>query len=148
MKKTFIIIIILAVVVIGAYYAIVNKSLKGTSTNTLPETNNSASSSPTPTSASDASESNASETSSVENITVDIRNFSFNPSTLTVKKGTKVTWTNSDNVAHTVTSDSGNLLNSATLSPGQSFSFIFTNPGSINYHCAIHPTMKGKIIIQ
>ncbi len=82
------------------------------------------------------------------NVKVSIKNFSFSPQTLTVKTGTKVTWTNNDSVPHTVTSDSDNLLNSGTISPGQSFSFTFTNTGSANYHCSIHPMMKGVVVVQ
>ncbi len=80
--------------------------------------------------------------------TVSIKNFSFVPSTLTIKSGTKITWINDDIVAHTVTSDSGNLLDSPALSPGQSFSFTFTSPGSVNYHCNIHKAMKGVIVVE
>lgn len=123
MKKTIIVIVVLVVVGVGLYYT------ASKPTSSVPV-------------------SNTSVNPEQENFTVDIKNFSFNPSTLTVKTGTKVTWTNNDSVPHTVTSDSGNLLNSATLSPGQSFSFTFTNIGSVNYHCAIHPTMKGKVIIE
>lgn len=79
---------------------------------------------------------------------ISIKNFSFSPATLAIKTGTKVTWINDDTVSHTVTSDSGNLLNSGTLSPGQSFSFTFTDTGAVNYHCSIHPMMKGKIVVQ
>lgn len=81
------------------------------------------------------------------NMAVNIQGFAFSPATLTVKTGTKVTWTNNDTAPHTVTSDSGNLLNSPTLSPGQSFSFTFTTPSSVSYHCAIHSMMKGTIIV-
>lgn len=78
---------------------------------------------------------------------VSMKNFLFNPSTVTVKPGVKVTWINNDVVAHTVTSDMGGLLDSPALSPGQSFSFTFTDTGSVNYHCAIHPTMKGAVVV-
>jgi plastocyanin len=59
-----------------------------------------------------------------------------------------VTWTNNDSVAHTVTSDSNGLLNSPTLSPGDSYSFTFPNSGSTNYHCNIHTMMRGTVIVQ
>jgi plastocyanin len=85
---------------------------------------------------------------SSSSVAVDIKSFSFNPPTLTVKTGTKVTWINKDSVPHTITSDSGTLLNSEAISPGQSFSFTFTNTGSVKYHCKIHPTMKGQIIVN
>ena len=80
-------------------------------------------------------------------ITVNIKNFSFIPASLVVKIGTKVTWINNDTAPHTVTSDTGNLLNSANLSPGQSFSYTFSSTGVDNYHCAIHPMMRGQVIV-
>jgi plastocyanin len=87
------------------------------------------------------------ETPAALSVTVSIKNFSFNPSTLSIKTGTKVTWVNDDTVPHTVTSDSSTLLASPTLSPGQSFSFTFAQAGSASYHCNIHPTMKGIIVV-
>lgn len=92
--------------------------------------------------------SNTPNTLPAANVTVSIKNFSFNPSSLTVKTGTKVTWVNNDTVPHTVTSDLGVLLKSPTLSPGQSFSFMFANAGSFGYHCSIHPMMKGMIVVE
>ncbi len=79
---------------------------------------------------------------------VSIKNNSFYPSTENITVGTKITWVNNDTVAHTVTSDSGNLLNSGNIAPGQSFSFTFTKPGPVIYHCSIHPTMKGAIVVH
>jgi plastocyanin len=79
--------------------------------------------------------------------TVSIQNFAFDPSTLTVANGTTVTWINNDNVGHTVTSASG-LFHSGTLSNGQTFSYTFTVPGTYNYSCSIHPSMRGTIIVQ
>lgn len=122
MKKTIITIAVIAVVGLGIYF-IVSK--------------------PTPA----IPVSNTSTSAASENIMVSIKNFSFNPPALTVKTGAKVTWVNNDSVSHTVTSDSGNLLDSKTISPGQSFSFIFGDIGSANYHCAIHPMMKGSIVV-
>jgi plastocyanin len=77
-----------------------------------------------------------------------IKNFAFSPSSLTVSVGTTVTWTNQDSASHTVTSDSGSELNSATLSTGQSFSHTFTQAGTFAYHCTIHPFMKATVTVQ
>jgi len=77
--------------------------------------------------------------------TVVIQNFSFIPGTLTVTKGTTVTWTNHDATAHQIKSAT---FNSSLLSTGQSFSFTFDTAGSFDYSCAIHPSMLGKIIVQ
>lgn len=80
-------------------------------------------------------------------VSVNIKNFAFNPSIITAAPGSKVTWTNNDSMPHTVTSDSGSLLNSGTIAPGQSFTFTFPSSGSFSYHCALHPGMKGTVTI-
>ena len=79
---------------------------------------------------------------------VNIKTFSFNPSTLTVKVGTIVTWTNEDSTKHTITSDSGNELNSPQLSQGETYSHTFNQAGTYNYHCSIHYSMTGKVIVE
>lgn len=78
---------------------------------------------------------------------VAIQNFAFNPSALTVKAGTTVTWTNEDSVAHDVISDSG-AFSSDSLSTGQTFSHTFDAAGTYEYHCGIHPSMRAKIIVE
>jgi plastocyanin len=84
---------------------------------------------------------------------VTIKNFSFNPATLTVKAGTNVTWTNEDSVTHDLTNDAiGDIaegrLFSLDVEPGKTFSFTFNNTGTYNYHCDIHPSMKGAIVVE
>lgn len=66
----------------------------------------------------------------------------FVPSTVTVKPGTKVTWTNQDSMAHTIT---GNGWGSGQLSYGQSYSHTFLANGSFDYHCSNHPVMQGTV---
>ena len=78
---------------------------------------------------------------------VDISGFAFVPSTLTVSVGTTVTWTNNDSVSHTVTSND-NLFESGNLAKGATFSHTFNQKGTFNYHCSIHPSMTGKIIVE
>ena len=78
---------------------------------------------------------------------VSIANFSFSPATLTIAKGTKVTWTNNDSVTHTVTSDQG-TWDSNGVPPGNTFNFTFAKTGTYTYHCKIHPSMKATIIVQ
>lgn len=145
MKKTFVIIVILVVIIVGIYLVTSNNKSNvtpvDTSQTTVPVTQSQTTTTTTSTTV-------TSNTSTAASVSVDIRNFSFSPATLTIKSGTKVTWVNNDTVAHTITSDSGNLLNSPVLSPGQSFDFTFTTVGSISYHCAIHPSMKGTIIVE
>jgi plastocyanin len=75
-----------------------------------------------------------------------IKGFSFQPEVLKVKVGAKVTWTNDDTVAHTVTADTTSFA-SGNLQPGGSFSFTFTRPGTYAYHCSIHPSMHGSVVV-
>src|SRR3990170_5912624 len=84
--------------------------------------------------------------------TVAIQNFEFRPVTLrvTIRNGEtrqEVRWVNNGSVAHTVAADRG-AFNSRQLAPGDTFSFAFTAAGTIDYHCEIHPTMKGQIVIE
>jgi plastocyanin len=81
----------------------------------------------------------------VEGNAVKIQNFAFDPGTLTVKKGTTVTWTNNDSAPHQIKSAT---FNSSQLSKGQAFSFTFNETGTFDYSCSIHPSMLGKIIVQ
>jgi plastocyanin len=79
---------------------------------------------------------------------VDIKNFSFMPASITVKKGTTVTWTNSDSSAHTVTeSDGQSGPHSLRLTKGQSYTFTFDNVGTFKYICSLHPDMKGIVTV-
>ncbi|WP_410566847.1 plastocyanin/azurin family copper-binding protein [Amycolatopsis sp. cmx-4-61] len=80
--------------------------------------------------------------------TVAIKDFAFAPAATTVRKGTTVTWTNSDQDAHTVTSTgSGGPLRSPTLQTGQSYSYTFTTPGTFGYLCTIHPFMIATVTV-
>jgi Icc protein len=77
-----------------------------------------------------------------------IDNFSFTPQELTVSAGTKVIWTNHDEVPHTVTSTDRLFTSSGTLDTDQQFSFTFSEKGIYNYYCTIHPHMTGKVIVK
>jgi len=78
-------------------------------------------------------------------VTVHIKNFAFDPPSVTVKQGTAVTWINDDPVGHAIKGD-GFL--SSTLSTGQSYSHTYSEtPGDYPYSCAIHPTMQGKVTV-
>jgi plastocyanin len=79
---------------------------------------------------------------------IEITNFVFSPSTLAIKKGDTVIWTNKDSVTHTIISDSGSEISSGSLSNGQIYSHIFNTAGTYDYHCSIHPTMKASITVQ
>ena len=78
---------------------------------------------------------------------VKIDNFSFGPTTLTVVVGTTVTWTNRDDIPHTVVSDD-KVFKSKVLDTDEKFSFTFTKPGTYPYFCSVHPKMTGKVVVQ
>jgi len=78
---------------------------------------------------------------------VNMSNLAFSPSSMTVAVGTKVTWKNTDNVPHSVSSDTG-LFESGLFNPGGTYSYTFNTAGTYNYHCSIHSGMTGKIIVQ
>jgi plastocyanin len=78
---------------------------------------------------------------------VKIDNFAFNPSIVTVKAGTQVTWINKDDIPHTVDSTDGKFKSNA-LDTEDKFQFSFTTPGEYPFFCRMHPKMTGKIIVQ
>ncbi len=82
-----------------------------------------------------------------ETAEVKIDNFSFGPGTLTVPVGIAVTWTNRDDIPHTVVSTDG-AFKSKVLDTDEKFSFTFSKAGSYPYFCSIHPKMTGKVIAQ
>ncbi|MDP3941180.1 MAG: cupredoxin family copper-binding protein [bacterium] len=79
--------------------------------------------------------------------TVTIQNFVYSPSTITVKVGDSVTWTNRDSVGHSATADDGSF-DTGVLSQGQTGSVTFTKAGTYTYFCSVHPNMKGTVIVQ
>ena len=78
---------------------------------------------------------------------VNIGNFTFGPKTLTVPVGTTVTWTNGDDVPHTVRATDGAFA-SKPLDTGDKFSVTFKTAGEHSYFCSIHPMMTGKVIVK
>jgi plastocyanin len=125
MKTGIIIVIVIGILVIGGYflYSVLNGG-PGTNLNNRGNAGGSTSKS------------------------VEISGFAFNPGTLTINVGEQVTWTNKDSASHTVTSDSGSELASSTFGNGKTYSYTFNTAGTYNYHCSIHTSMKGTIIVQ
>ncbi|WP_341631865.1 cupredoxin domain-containing protein [Sphingomonas agri] len=78
---------------------------------------------------------------------VQIGNFTFNSKLVTVKAGTTVTWTNADDIPHTVVSKDG-LFKSKVLDTGDRFSFTFAKAGQFGYFCSLHPHMTGTIVVR
>ena len=81
------------------------------------------------------------------NADVKIDNFSFGPQTVTVPVGTTVTWTNRDDIPHTVVSTDG-LFNSKVRDTDERFSYTFAKAGTYPYYCSVHPKMTGKVVVQ
>jgi plastocyanin len=77
---------------------------------------------------------------------VSVIDFAFSPSSLSVRIGQRVTWTNRGMATHTVTANGG-LFNSGSLPPSHTFSFTFMSRGTFAYHCQIHPSMTGTISV-
>jgi plastocyanin len=77
---------------------------------------------------------------------VAIKDFAFNPATNSVPTSSKVTWTNNDTTAHTVTFDDGSA-DSGNIAPGSTFDHTFATAGTFAYHCTIHSQMKGTVTV-
>ena len=78
-----------------------------------------------------------------------IDNFSFSPPVLTVGPGTRVTWTNRDDIPHTVTDqDHPKQIKSPPLDTGESYSRVFADPGIYRYFCSLHPHMQGTVVVR
>lgn len=135
MKKVIPILVVL-VVIVGAVVLIMNKN-NSSKTTTGSSGNMSMSHS-----------SNGSSTNKQATNKVTIQNYAFSPANISVKKGTTVTWTNQDSVAHTVQETDGKTgPMSQDIDQGKSFSFTYNTVGTFNYHCSIHPDMVGTVTV-
>ena len=79
--------------------------------------------------------------------TVTIDNFTFTPKELTVPVGTTIKWVNKDDIPHTVV-ERNKSFRSKPLDSNETFSFTFSQAGSFDYFCSLHPQMVGKVIVQ
>ena len=79
---------------------------------------------------------------------VEIKGLAFNPATITVSKGTTVTWTHNDGTPHTVTTTTAPVdFDSGIKNKGDTFNQTFNTAGTYEYFCSIHPSMKGNVIV-
>lgn len=139
---TVLVVIVLLAVAGGAYAVVKNRP---------------ASSSQAASSSSDMSNMPANNTSNSSNNSseaptaadkVSIKDFAFSPASITVTKGTTVTWTNNDTTAHTVVETDGkDGPNSSDVKPGDSYTFTFSQAGTYQYHCSLHPQMTGTVTV-
>lgn len=133
MKNVLIIVAVIAVAVLG-WFVFGNKTDKASET--INQQTNETTNEPT----------TSTETPVSEN-KITISGFAFNPSKITVKKGTTVTWTNQDSTQHNVEPDepSDDFKRSELLAKDESYSFTFEKSGTYSYHCQPHPQMKGTV---
>ena len=90
---------------------------------------------------------NADETTTKQN-RIEIKDFAFNPQTITVKSGEKVTWINRDEEPHTIVSVEKQFKKSTALDTDQEFTITAGAPGTYSYFCSVHPKMTGTIIVE
>jgi len=90
---------------------------------------------------------NDDNTSSKQN-RIEIKDFAFNPQTITVKSGEKVTWINRDEEPHTIVSVGKQFKKSTALDTDQEFTITVGAPGTYEYFCSVHPKMTGIIIVE
>lgn len=124
-----IILIIIGIVIIlggGVYYFLTRSSLYGNAPNNTPA---------------------ASPVADANTANVAMSNFSFKPAEITIKAGMKVVWTNNDLAGHLIIADDGSFISSA-ISQEQTFERVFPAAGIFPYHCKIHPSMTGKVIVE
>jgi plastocyanin len=138
MKRVVIILAVLAVL-IGVGFGVYSHN----------HTNNNSSSNSANSTNSNTSQQTTTNTNAPQG-TINIANMMFSPSQITVAVGGSVTWTNNDSIAHTVTDDLSNVdgPNSGNIAPGASYTFTFKKAGSYQYHCDIHHSMRGTIVVK
>jgi plastocyanin len=79
---------------------------------------------------------------------IEIKDFAFNPQTITVKSGEKITWINRDEEPHTIVSVEKQFKKSSALDTDQEFTIIAGSPGTYSYFCSVHPKMTGTIVVE
>ena len=98
-----------------------------------------------------SSPTNAPATGAVSSGSISAKGFAFTPAQLSVNNGARVTWTNEDSAAHTVTSGAPGSPSGkfdAQIDGGKTFSFTFADAGTYEFFCKIHPTMKGTVLVK
>lgn len=114
-------------------------------TSTVPANSSTTGDFSTSTNSSDSTNTNTGTVAAVPTM-VSIIDMSFSPSSLSVKKGTTVEWTNNDVTTHTVTGTKGGLSNHG-IAPGSTYSYTFDTVGTFPYHCEIHSSMTGAVTV-
>ena len=162
------VVVVIAVLGIGAYFIVKSMQSKNivptttkvlptqtnttakqtttpTSSPTLPSVDQPAAKTPTPTPTPTSTPTPTPPPVVNKTVTITAQNFAFNPNSITINKGDTVVWVNRDSAPHQI---AGDYASSNPLSQGQSFSIKYDSTGTYNYHCAIHPSMTGVIIVK
>jgi plastocyanin len=95
-----------------------------------------------------AGEMNNTGSSSAAENKIEIKDFAFNPQTITVKFGQKITWINRDEEPHTIVSVEKQFKKSTALDTDQEFTIVAGSPGTYSYYCSVHPKMTGTIVVE
>ena len=143
------IIVTVVVLILGGWFVVANQSddennqtnTESTSQTTEPTSEPNNQNTDTPTDV---------QTEAPSQSTVSISDFAFKPASLTVKKGTTVTWTNQDDVQHSVVPDAGDnsdFEGGPLLAKGETYEWTFDNTGTYEYHCGPHPQMTGTVVV-
>ncbi len=130
--------VILVIIVAAAVWGLTTSN--NNKTNNQPNNN--------PYSSQTSNSSNSTSTTNGQTSSVSIENMMFTPAQITVSKGTTVTWTNNDSVAHTVTDDNAKGPDSGSITPGQTYSYTYNTTGSFPYHCNFHSQMHGTVVVR
>ena len=146
-------IIVLAVILLIGALLVFNNNSNNMPESGIPENNRTLGSendiSENSNASGDASEDgNSNREQQSQTYNIEIKNFDYSSQEIRIKTGDIVIWTNKDSVKHTITSDSGNELDSQLLSKDGEYSHIFMTAGVFEYHCAPHPYMKAKVIVE
>jgi plastocyanin len=79
---------------------------------------------------------------------VTMKDIKFNPSTVNVKVGDTVTWTNDDSVGHDVTGDGFKSGSAGDIQGGGTYKHKFAKAGTFKYRCTVHPGMEGEVVVK
>ncbi len=145
MRKVVAIVVVIIILAGGGYAIAKHNKNSGSSTSTT-SSGTTASSGSSSTQSSSTGSSGSSTATQTNAVTID--NFAFSPADINVKKGTAVTWTNKDSVAHTVTETDGqDGPKSNDLNQNDTYTFTYNTTGTFKYHCSIHPNMVGTVTV-
>jgi amicyanin len=147
MNKTVVGVFVAIVVLASIGVAAMNMNKKDdSSNNTTSQTTETQAETQNQTHASEQNTQNQTESTS----DVTIKNSAYSPAKITVKVGSKVTWTNQDSMQHNVAPDEDygdEFRGSELLNRGETYSFTFNQPGTYTYHCTPHPFMHGTVVV-